>query len=305
MGIFDKLFKRKNDSSSQKEETDLGNNNPIINDDIWDSSLEIVKPNEEIWYHIYDKLKTFPHGGQLGLEQVFEMPCSPDEYMEFLKFCTWKSGPHSFETDEDFEKSLQNPEDNVGTYKRLAYWYLFKQDFAEANKWFAKAAEKDDSEATTRLAGAYTFGYGIERDVQKGLNLYKKVIQIDAYPDALMDLALNYTHGKVLPKNKERAFFLMERAAKQGLPAAQFNLGIMYRTGDGVSADMQKALYWYHLSAEQGYEQAIMDLFNFYMSAQNYEYADRMLLLGIHFDIEQCKNIRNELIRLSNQAQNN
>ena len=38
---------------------------------------------------------------------------------------------------------------------------------------------------------------------------------------------------------------------------AQYNLGVLYRTGRGVLADMDTALYWYKLSAEQGYEQAI------------------------------------------------
>lgn len=305
MSIFDKFLNRNTKQSSSSKEEDICINQSSINHELWDNTLEEIKPNEELWYYFYNKMKEVPHGGRLGLEDVFEMPCSSDEYIEFLKFCNWKSRPYTFDSKEEFEKTLKNPEDNVSSYKKLAYWYFFQQDFCEANKWFTKAAEKEDSESITRLAGAYTFGYGIDQDIEKGLNLYKKAIQIDAYPDALMDLALNYVNGKVLPMNKERAFFLMERAAKQGLPAAQFNLGIMYRKGDGVGVDLQKSLYWYHLSADQGYEQAILDLFNYYMSIQNYEYADKMLLLGIHFDIEQCKNIRNELIKLSNQSANN
>ena len=49
----------------------------------------------------------------------------------------------------------------------------------------------------------------------------------------------------------------MERSAKQGNMMAQYNLGVLYRTGRGVEADMDTALYWYKLSAAQGYEEAM------------------------------------------------
>ena len=41
--------------------------------------------------------------------------------------------------------------------------------------------------------------------------------------------------------------------AEQGDAKAQFNLGFLYRIGQGVNQDYQKACHWYLLSAEQGY----------------------------------------------------
>jgi len=41
-------------------------------------------------------------------------------------------------------------------------------------------------------------------------------------------------------------------AAEQGIAYAQYNLGLMYENGDGVSQDYKTAVKWYRLSAEQG-----------------------------------------------------
>ena len=45
-------------------------------------------------------------------------------------------------------------------------------------------------------------------------------------------------------------------AAEQGDADAQFNLGSMYRYGDGVSQDDKTAVKWYTLAAKQGHADA-------------------------------------------------
>ena len=47
-----------------------------------------------------------------------------------------------------------------------------------------------------------------------------------------------------------------KRLAEQGEANAQYNLGSMYRTGDGVPENVAEALKFYRLSAEQGYASA-------------------------------------------------
>ncbi len=44
--------------------------------------------------------------------------------------------------------------------------------------------------------------------------------------------------------------------AEQGNADAQYNLGVMYYTGTGVTQDYAEALKWYRLAAEQGYDHA-------------------------------------------------
>ena len=41
-------------------------------------------------------------------------------------------------------------------------------------------------------------------------------------------------------------------AAEQGDADAQYNLGVMYATGEGVPQDEAEAVRWYRLAAEQG-----------------------------------------------------
>ena len=41
-------------------------------------------------------------------------------------------------------------------------------------------------------------------------------------------------------------------AAEQGEATAQFNLGVMYATGQGVPQDFKEAMQWYYLAAMQG-----------------------------------------------------
>jgi TPR repeat protein len=44
-----------------------------------------------------------------------------------------------------------------------------------------------------------------------------------------------------------------QKAAAQENTGAQYNLGVMYTNGKGVSKDAKQAVYWYKKAAEQGY----------------------------------------------------
>jgi uncharacterized protein len=48
------------------------------------------------------------------------------------------------------------------------------------------------------------------------------------------------------------AFQVYRFLADQGLAVAQFNLGLMYANGQGVSKDETEAMRWYRLAADQG-----------------------------------------------------
>jgi TPR repeat protein len=51
-----------------------------------------------------------------------------------------------------------------------------------------------------------------------------------------------------------------QKAADQGLVAAQFNLGIMYENGQGVEKDDERAVEWYQRAADQGHVKAQFNL---------------------------------------------
>ena len=50
------------------------------------------------------------------------------------------------------------------------------------------------------------------------------------------------------------------KSAEQGIADAQFNLGVMYDEGRGVTQDYNEAVKWYRKSAEQGLRDAQFNL---------------------------------------------
>ena len=58
----------------------------------------------------------------------------------------------------------------------------------------------------------------------------------------------------------ETEFDKQLKAAEQGNANAQYNLGVMYANGDGVTKDAVKAVEWYQKAAAQGYADAIQRL---------------------------------------------
>ena len=247
------FIKEKLHSIGEKEET-------TACEDIWDSSLEEISEQEQIRYKIYKKYGELKSGDRFDLETVFGKDgVSADEYLEFLRVMAKISCPYPYyETPEELHEAESIiKEDDAAMMCKIANTYMGAEKVDEALNWYSKAAELEDSDAICRLAGSYKYGYGVEHDHIKAIQLYKKAITVDGNADALLDLGLCYLKGDSVPHNEDHGFFLMERSAKQGNMMAQYNLGVLYRTGRGVEVDMDTALYWYKLSAAQGYEDAI------------------------------------------------
>ena len=53
-----------------------------------------------------------------------------------------------------------------------------------------------------------------------------------------------------------KPFIWFRKAAEQGHPKAQYNLGVIYAKGRGITKDMDEAKKWYSLAAAQGDEHA-------------------------------------------------
>lgn len=59
--------------------------------------------------------------------------------------------------------------------------------------------------------------------------------------------------------------------AENGDAGAQFNLGAMYKNGEGVEQNYQEALKWYKKAAEQGYADAQIILGSMHYVGQGVE----------------------------------
>ena len=66
----------------------------------------------------------------------------------------------------------------------------------------------------------------------------------------------------------ETAFKEFTIAAEEGLDLAQYNLGILYFTGQGVDQNFEEAFKWTKASAEQGHLNAQFNLGSLYLEGQ-------------------------------------
>ena len=72
----------------------------------------------------------------------------------------------------------------------------------------------------------------------------------DAY--AQYNLGVCYYNGYGVTQDKSQAVYWYRKAADQGHDMAQFNLGVCYYNGYGVTQDKSQAVYWLKKAADQG-----------------------------------------------------
>ena len=126
-----------------------------------------------------------------------------------------------------------------------------EQDYAEAFKWFMKAAEQGHPAAENRVGEMFRCGYGVEQNDSESVRWYRKAAEQDN-ADAQNILAGMYFHGHGVDQNYAVALKWYQKAAKLGNAFAQYSLGDMYRDGRGVARNYSEAVTWYRMSSEQG-----------------------------------------------------
>lgn len=126
-----------------------------------------------------------------------------------------------------------------------------EQDFAEAIKWWRKAADLDLPGAALNLGLAYLSGQGVPQDYTEAARWNRKAAE-QGLAGAEHNLGNAYFKGQGVPQNYTEAVKWYRRAAYQGLAASQYSLGLAYANGNGVGQDYLEAARWYLKSAEQG-----------------------------------------------------
>ncbi len=81
---------------------------------------------------------------------------------------------------------------------------------------------------------------------------------------AQFNLGLMYFNGEGVTQNYQEAARLYKLAADQGLANAPYNLGWMYFNGEGVTQNYQEAVRLFKLAADQGHAQAQFNLGHMY-----------------------------------------
>lgn len=87
---------------------------------------------------------------------------------------------------------------------------------------------------------------------------------------------------------------LYELAAEQGYAKPQYNLGVMYDNGEGVTQDYSEAVRWYTLAAEQGDTDAQNNLGVLYAKGEGVTQDDVLAHMWFALSIHSVKNTSRE-----------
>jgi hypothetical protein len=154
---------------------------------------------------------------------------------------------------------------------KLAHMYYegsgVPQDYAEAARWYRKAAEQGYAKAQFNLGDLYFRGKGVPQNYAEAVHWTQKAAD-QSYAKAQAGLGYMYLTGVGLPQNYAEAFRWYSKAADQGDATAQHALGYMYTNGIGLPQDYNKAVHWIQKSADQGDAEAQAALGYMYAKGQ-------------------------------------
>ncbi|WP_439239164.1 tetratricopeptide repeat protein [Lonepinella sp. BR2919] len=96
--------------------------------------------------------------------------------------------------------------------------------------------------------------------------MLNKLLLVSIISFSLTTVCANQSMSESETKAKTTSFIIDK--ANEGYPEAQWLLGYMYKTGDGLSQNYAQAVKWYRKAAEQGHRNAWIDLGTMYASGQ-------------------------------------
>lgn len=130
-----------------------------------------------------------------------------------------------------------------------------KQDYAEALKWYHRAAEKGFALAQYNLGLAYDLGHGVPVDERQALRYYLQAAE-QGFGAAQFNVGNMYANGRGTGRDLFEANLWFKQAAEKGIVEAQFNLGLAYEAGRGVKKDEMQAARWYKQAADRDFPRA-------------------------------------------------
>ena len=120
--------------------------------------------------------------------------------------------------------------------------------------WALRWAGKGKAWAMSSVASDFYRGCGVTAS-KKMARLWVEKAAEQGDPNAQFNLgAMHHLGEGGLPLSKEKARLLYEKAAEQGYANAQYNLGCMHYNGEGgLPVSKERAPLWLKRAAEQGY----------------------------------------------------
>ena len=144
-------------------------------------------------------------------------------------------------------------------------------------------------------------GMSWSADFQKGLAAARggdyatalrewKPLAEQGYADAQYNLGVMYRKGEGVPQDDKTAVKWYRLAAEQGVVDAQSNLGAMYADGQGVIQDYVRAHMWFNIAASSGHKDAVgaRDLLEERMTPSQIEKAQDLARECVRKDYKGC-----------------
>ena len=173
---------------------------------------------------------------------------------------------------------------------RLGRKYNEQKNYAEAIKWYLKAAEQNNALSLNNLCVIYYNGDGVEKDVKKAFDYAFKAANLGSL-EAASNLGIFYFFGVGVTPDKHEGIKWIKKAA-QKVVASQSWLGEYYwnlaiRAGNSQYNEeraqkykyYEEAIYWLTLAADNGNVEAAVNVANyFYKKEDNPRKAMRYIL---------------------------
>lgn len=119
-----------------------------------------------------------------------------------------------------------DPEDLWRMGFKYEYGDGVQQNYAEAAKWYRKAAEQGDAEAQLNLGNAYFTGQGVKQDAAEAAKWYRKAAD-QGDPIAQNNLGICYEESSNYPQ----AMYWYKKAADKGYKDARDFYNDLYERG--------------------------------------------------------------------------
>ncbi|GHU41259.1 hypothetical protein AGMMS50289_04110 [Betaproteobacteria bacterium] len=178
-------------------------------------------------------------------------------------------------------------EDATAQYERGIRHYE-AGDYTEAEKWLRKAYDQGHADAGIKLAdmllkkqtrteaqsqnvasedAATLNNRGVERfeagDYGEAVKLFRQAAE-RGHATAQFNLGVMYDNGRGVTQSDAEAFKWYRKAAEQGHTVAQYSLGVIYADGRMVTQSDTEAFKWFRKAAEQGHVKAQYNLGEMY-----------------------------------------
>jgi TPR repeat protein len=125
------------------------------------------------------------------------------------------------------------------------------QDYAEAARWYRKAAQQNEPTGELGLAAACFYGKGTPQDYTEAIRWYREAAE-QGNAAAQFSLGSIYSKGTGVPQDHAEAIAWYRKTASQGDAGAEYALGYLYYNGTRLPRDDNAALRYLHASADHG-----------------------------------------------------